>query len=476
MSPSGGSADLPAFTALPDAFGWTVDFKTKPWKHQVTALRLVSQSPHFMLAMDMGTGKSKVVVDDCVQRSARLVLVVCPLTVVSVWPKQFSVHSDGYNVTILDGPVEKKAKTAEKLIGLSNLTRDRQVLVVNYDSAWREPLATVLIHNSSNFDLVCLDESHRIKSPSGVTSRFFARLGKTCRHKLCLTGTPMPHSPMDIYAQFRFLYPNIYGWSYQTFKMNYAVMGGFHNKVVVNFKNLDDLKRRMDAVSFVVKKEDVLDLPEEMDQERICVMGPKESLLYAGMEKNFIAEVESGTVVAANALSKLLRLQQITSGYLCPGENPERVSNAKENGLVDILEDLDEKEPVVVFCRFHHDLDLVRVCSENLKRKSFELSGRKNELKEWQEARGGEVLSVQIQSGGLGIDLTRARYAIYYSLGFSLGDYLQSRARLHRPGQTRSVEYFHLIVKDTVDEKVWKAIEKRQEIVNSVVTSYMENP
>jgi SNF2 family DNA or RNA helicase len=422
-----------------------------------------------MLAMDMGTGKSKVVVDDCVQRNARLVLVVCPLTVVNVWPKQFSQHSDGYNVFVLTGSVEKKVQQAEKLIGLSNITRDRTVLVVNYDSAWRDPLGTILVHNSHNFDVVCLDESHRIKSPSGVTSRFFARLGKTCRHKVCLTGTPMPHSPLDIYAQFRF-----FGWSYQTFKMKYAVMGGFHNKVVVNFKNLDDLQNRMMPYSFVVKKEDVLDLPEEMDQERVCTMDLKEQALYDSMEKNFVAEVESGVVIAANALSKLLRLQQITSGYLCPGENPERVSNAKEKALADTMEDLDGKEPVVVFCRFHHDLDLVNISSANLGRKAFELSGRKNELKEWQEAKGGEVLAVQIQSGGLGIDLTRSRYAIYYSLGFSLGDYLQSRARLHRPGQTRSVEYFHLIVKDTVDEKVWKAIERRQEIVNSVITSYKE--
>jgi SNF2 family DNA or RNA helicase len=449
-------------------------FKTTPWAHQQKALDFCLNLPQFMLAMDMGTGKSKVIVDTSTNLKAQIVLVVCPLTVVNVWPKEFARHGDGYNVVILEGPVEKKAKVAEQKIMLSKALGAPLVLVVNYDSAWRGKLGDLFLRYSGMFDLVVLDESHRIKSPSGVTSRYFAKLGKLCRRKICLTGTPMPHSPMDIYAQFRFLCPGVFGWSYQTFKMNYAVMGGYQGKIIVSFKNLPELKTRMFPYTYVVNKNDVLDLPEEIDSERVCVMEPNEKRVYDSMEKSFVAEVESGVVIASNALSKLLRLQQITSGYLAPDGNVSTVSYAKENALKDVLEDLPTNEPVVVFCRFHHDLDVVAAAAKSFERISHEVSGRKNELKEWQEAKGGEVLAVQIQSGGLGIDLTRARYSIYYSLGFSLGDYLQSRARLHRPGQTRAVEYFHLIVKDTVDEKVWKAIEKRQEIVNSVITSYKE--
>jgi len=130
---------------------------------------------------------------------------------------------------------------------------------------------------------------------------------------------------------------------------------------------------------------------------------------------------------------------------------------------------------VVVFCRFHRDLDAVNRIADEAGRRSLELSGRMDELKRWQ---AGEVpvLAVQIDSGGLGIDLTRARYAIYYSLGFSLGSYEQSLARVHRPGQTRPVEYIHLLAEGTVDEKVMAALSNRADVVNSVLQQMKGQP
>ena len=139
---------------------------------------------------------------------------------------------------------------------------------------------------------------------------------------------------------------------------------------------------------------------------------------------------------------------------------------AKQSLLADILEDLDE--PMVVFCRFRHDLDTVHTVSHNLHRESLELSGRVNELKEWQEGKA-PVLAVQIQAGGVGIDLTRARVAIYYSLGLSLGDHLQSLARLQRPGQTRTVAYYYLLADGTIDHKVFKALQAKQDVIEALL-------
>jgi SNF2 family DNA or RNA helicase len=145
-----------------------------------------------------------------------------------------------------------------------------------------------------------------------------------------------------------------------------------------------------------------------------------------------------------------------------------QLDSAKMNLLHDVLEDIDPQEAVVVFCRFHKDLEAVSRVADETGRRSLELSGRKDELKQWQ-AGESPVLAVQIDSGGVGVDLTRARYSIYYSLGFSLGSYEQSLARIHRPGQTRPVEYIHLLAQDTVDEQVMAALARRSDVVNSVL-------
>jgi SNF2 family DNA or RNA helicase len=138
------------------------------------------------------------------------------------------------------------------------------------------------------------------------------------------------------------------------------------------------------------------------------------------------------------------------------------------NLLRDVFEDIAPDEPLVVFCRFHKDLEAVSRVADERGRRSLELSGRMDDLKRWQ-AGEAPVLAVQIDSGGVGIDLTRARYSIYYSLGFSLGSYEQSLARIHRPGQTRPVEYIHLLAEGTVDEKVMAALSQRANVVNAVL-------
>ena len=178
---------------------------------------------------------------------------------------------------------------------------------------------------------------------------------------------------------------------------------------------------------------------------RMGELGPKARKLYRTLERDFIVYLEEGRITAVNVLSQLVRLQQMTSGY------------------AHTEDDLD----VVVFARFTHDLEVVHRVARRLGRPSYEISGARKELSLWNEV--GGVLAVQIQSGGLGIDLTKARYAIYYSLGFSLGDYLQSRARLHRHGQERPVEIIHLVAAHTVDEKVMAALAAREQVVESIM-------
>jgi hypothetical protein len=331
-------------------------------------------------------------------------------------------------------------------------------LVFNLETSTGNYFANgILVHNC-----------HRLKAPEGKASLFFKRLRLRSRNRIALTGTPMPHGPMDIYAVFRFLEITIFGPSFAAFRQKFAVMGGFQRKQITGFQNLDELERSMGRITFRVGK-DVLDLPPETHVTYHCDLGSEGRRIYKDIEDDFVAQVRDNVVTAANALVKLLRLQQVANGIVKTDDGEEhRVDDAKRRLLADTLEDIGSEEPVVVFCRFHQDLDAVHEACEAHGYTSLELSGRRDELKRWQDGEA-QVLAVQIQAGGVGVDLTRARYDIFYSLSFSLGDYDQAQSRVHRPGQTRPVEHIHLVARNTVDVRIMRALEKRAEIVDSIL-------
>ena len=435
------------------------------------------------------TGKSKVVVDLVVNRGHGFTVIVCPLSVVDVWPNQFLLHAADPVVVLplKKRPVAWRLKKLEKELALRKARGDDRpfVAVMNFECFRTQAMASFLkkLALKGFLELLVIDESHRIKSPGGKGSRVASKIGELVPWRLTLTGTPMPHSPLDVYAQFRFLDRNIYGWSFRRFKQRYAVMGGFRKggrpMQVVGFRELEDLHEKFYSIAFRVKKEEVLDLPPFIHETRTCELDPESRRLYDTLEKEFVAQVKTGEVTVANALTKLLRLQQIANGFVRSDEQEvgeiTETGNEKEKLLLDIVEDLPNDEPVVVFCRFHHDLDVVKRACRSVDREPLELSGRVNELEEWQRGEA-PILAVQIQAGGVGVDLTRAAYCLYWSVGFSLGDYEQSLARLHRPGQKRSVTYIHLVTAGTVEEKVMKSLVKKQNVIKSVLEQIVETP
>src|SRR5579884_1725126 len=445
--------------------------KTKPWRHQIEAYqfateRLTRGPGAAMLALEMGTGKTLVSLMVLAGLKAMRTLICCPLRVVPVWQAQIERHLDLPLVVVaLDdsaGSVAEKQKLAEEKLKLAETT-GRPII---FDSVWRDPFGAWA--EKQAWDLVIADESHKLKKPGGKASLYFKRLRPRARHRLALTGTPMQHSPLDIYAQFRFLDTTPFGPSFNAFRQKYAVMGGFQKKQVTAFKNLEELEALMRTITYRVSK-DVLDLPPETHVTYECDLSPEALRVYRDLEEDFVAEIRDGRVTAANAMVKLLRLQQVAGGWVKTDEGQyHRVDSAKQNLLADTLEDIGPNEPVVVFCRFHADLDAVHEACASLGLTSLELSGRRDELKRWQEGEA-PVLAVQIGAGGVGVDLSRARYSIYYSLSFSLGEYDQALWRVHRPGQTRPVEHIHLVAKGSVDEKIIRALERRAEVIQAIL-------
>lgn len=451
-----------------------------PWTHQRQAFAFARGRRATMLGMDMGTGKSLTTVGLLEDWDAKRVLILCPKSAVGVWPREFraATSHDWTIVRACSGSAAKKAAEVTRVMGNQERSGGRAVYVLNYESAWRDHLSDALL--AVNWDVVICDESHRIKSPGAVSSKFVHRLGKRATRRLCLTGTPMPHSPLDVYGQYRFLDEGIYGTSFARFRNRYAIMGGYEGREVIgmNQATAADLAQRFGSIAYQCKADDVLDLPEALEVTRTCQLEPTAAKAYRQMEAFMVAGVGEGTVSAANAGVKVLRLQQMTSGYAPTDEDDPQtlasISTAKRDLLKDVLADAPEGQPVVVFARFRPDLATIKAVAAELNREYRELSGSRRDLLN-EDAKMVEgftgIGGVQIQAGGVGIDLTAARLGVYYSVGYSLGDYEQSLKRMHRPGQEHKVLYVHLVCENTIDQTVYHALSERKSVVESVLAA-----
>ena len=448
--------------------GAAAALRTKPWGHQRGAIAYCLSTDAALLHMHMGTGKTKVALDTIHLQGHKRSLVLCPKSVIRVWGKEFGKHGwhDAQVVELHKGSTAKRAQLmAERL---KRSPKEQSIFALNYEAAWRGELAKAIL--GTEWDCLIMDESSKIKAPGGKASRFCARI--KAGQKLALTGTPMPHSPLDIYAQYRALDPGIFGLSFTKFRGDYAIVGGYQNHQVLAFRNEADLRARMDTIRYEVKA-DALDLPPLTTVDVPVTLERKASRVYQQMEQHFIVEVKSGVVTAANALVKLLRLQQITSGYLPAEDDVEHLGDEKAEVLAELLEEAGH-EPVVVFCRFKEDLKRIRKVAEELGRRPGEISGSCNDIEAWDDCEVN-TLAVQLQAGGMGIDLSRAHYGIYYSLGFSLGMYDQTIARLHRPGQRNPVTVYRLLADGSVDEKIAAALDKKRDVIEAILREVISN-
>lgn len=450
----------------------------KRWRNQEEAYQFAMSHDSCMLDMDMGTGKTRVAIDLILDRpKVNTVLVVCPKAVIPVWRTNFEKFYPVNN--LWDVWDETKGTIKSKMESISNFMTEnsvpKKIVVVNYDIVWRAPLGEYI--HKFGFDMIILDESHRAKSAGSKVSKFLGMVGKKVPYKLCLSGTPMANSPLDIYGQYRFLDNTIFGTNYNRFCNQYAIMGGPDGNWVVGYKNGNELNRKFNSIAYHCSMLDVADrlkLPEALPPIVRHVTLPPESLrISKQLSKEFIAEYDGKFTTAKNALVKLLRLQQIASGFCMTQENPldtpilTELNASKCYQLLDDLGDISPVASVVVFCVFTHDLDAVAGVCDEAKRKHFELSGRCNQLEEWKK-HPGAVMIVQIQSGAEGIDMTMANYGYYFSLPHSLAVYEQSKARLYRPGQTKPVSFVHLIADGTVDVGMYKSLAAKKDVIQSI--------
>ena len=458
------------------------------WPAQEEAVEFALARPACMLDMGMGCGKTRTAIEAMWRRGdVRQVLVVCPKAVIPVWGRELAKYAGGRPYRVLERGGETVRRFADRVPEFLEgeilpPPGDRvplSAVVVNYESVWRAPLGDLLCREAERgaLNMVVLDESHRAKAAGSKVSKYLAMLGRRVRYRLCLSGTPMANSPLDVYGQYRFLDRSIFGTNHERFLQAYAVMGGPDRNFIVGYKNQQDLMARFRSIAYTCSLEDVADrakLPDALPDQVLPVRLPARDMrALRDLQRDFVAECGGGFATASNVLVRLLRMQQITSGF-CevqpgPGEVGEmrELNDAKYRAALDWASDLPPGERLVVFCTFTHDLDMSRRLSDALRRPFFELSGREHRADEWRASEGA-VLAVQIQAGAEGVDLTASSRALYWSLPHSLALYEQSRARIRRPGQTRPAQFVHLVATGTVDEGVYASLRAKRDVIDAV--------
>jgi len=465
-------------------------FKTEPWPHQLAALKYLMGKRAAALYTDCGSGKTKIMIDMIMNKGLKRVLIVTTNKSCSVWLEEIALH--GYSkrvhpVPLFDTEIVKRVSSLKEyeIKGSRVNQKGSLIFIINYEAVWRTKIARVLLHKRLGIDCVICDESHRIKSPGSKCSRFLTNIGKIVDYRYLMTGTPLAENPMDVYAQYRFLDPTIFGTSITRMRARYENVDLARSSKVMYtildknepYIHLDELRKKMFSIAF--QMDSTVKLPPTTSVIRSFFLSSKTEQLYRNLYKDgAIQYSEIEVLETSNVVSKIIRLQQLTSGYLAL-ENLETkekrlqpISKSRLDLLEGLLDEIPQSEPVVIFAKFTKDLKGIQGLCESKGIKYSELSGKADQQAEWKAGKT-QVLGVQYQSGSESVSFTRARYCIYYSLTHSLSLFYQSKKRVHRPGQKHPVTYYYLVGKikgkKTIDEDILDCLKRKQDIIQYVM-------
>jgi SNF2 family DNA or RNA helicase len=452
--------------------------------HQLTGYAYLKAHPDALIDTTMRGGKSRIVIDfiaNTALKDMRRVLIVCPKSVIPVWEDQFKQWSARPYVlaNLYSGSVKQHQEDAQRCLETAKLRNCPAVCVVNYESVWREPFGTWAL--AVGFPLVVYDECQALCAPGSKQSRFAARLHHRASYRIGLSGTPFPQAYKSVYALYRALDQTQFGTNHERHKQRYFILGGWKQTEIVEIINKQEFKRKVNAIRFHVK-ESGLHLPPTLDTTIPIILPPHAQRVYDALDDEYYARVESGEIVAANAAAANVRLQQICQGFIVvkeddyegskqkvlgrtkKGEYLLELHTAKQDALRDFLAALPPTEPVVIFCRFILDRVLIHEVVKGLGRTSSELSGTVKTSEDWIAGKTS-VLVCEYKAASMGTNFSRSNYLVYYSQNYSWMNHDQSKARCLVHGKTAGVGIYYLTVRNSVDVRIRKALEKRGDTV-----------
>ena len=439
--------------------------------------------------MEMGTGKTKVLIDNMsmLYDKGKIdgALIVAPKGVIGTWFKQeIPAHLVDHveNKAILWQALINKTQKA-KLDSLFQVDDDLHILIMNVEAFSTEKGVQfaqkfLLSHKT----LMAIDESTTIKNPKAKRTKNILRLSKQAKYRRILTGSPVTKNPLDLYSQCEFLDPYLLDFqSYYAFRNRYAEMrtANFYGRsvqIVAKFRHLEELAEKLKPFSFRVLKEDCLDLPAKTFMKREIELSKEQKEVYKQMKKMALAFFNGKGVTTATALTQIMRLQQITCGHFTADDGS--IQNIKNNRLSELMNILDEIEgKAVIWAHFQHDVkniikEIQKVHGPGSVVDYYGLTPkgiRQNNIEKFQTNDEVKYFVGTPATGGYGITLTAASTMIYYSNGYDLEKRLQSQDRIHRIGQKKPVTYIDIIAEDTVDNRIVKALRKKINIASEVM-------
>ena len=464
-------------------------FKTKPYKHQLTALEKSWNKETYAYFMEMGTGKTKVLIDNLAmlydKGKVDGALIIAPKGVVKTWYEQeLPTHLPDHieNVTVLWQSNITKGQQ-EKLESLFEIETALHILVMNVEAFSTEKgmkFASKFLN--SHKTLMAIDESTTIKTPTAKRTKNIIRLGVSAKYKRIMTGSPVTKNPLDLYTQCEFLDPYLLDHaSYYSFRNRYAVMKSMHVRgrtiqVVHAFQNLGELSDRLQGFSYRVLKEDCLDLPPKNFTKRHITLTNEQRKIYEQMKKAAMAVLNGKVTTTMTVLTQLMRLHQITCGHFTADDgSTQLLSNNRITELMNILEETEGK--VIIWANYQKDVNqIIENVTEKYGKDSIvdyygltPQEDRQDNIRKFQNGPECRFLIGTPQTGGYGITLTKANTVVYFSNGYDLEKRLQSEDRAHRIGQKKNVTYIDLIAEDTVDEKIVEALRKKINIASEVL-------
>jgi len=464
-------------------------FKLKPYKHQLTALEKSWNKETYAYFMEMGTGKTKVLIDNMSMLYDKgkidSALIIAPKGVVKTWYEQeLPTHLPNHveNVTVLwQSNINKKQQ--EKLESLFEIETALHILIMNVEALSTEKgVRFAQKFLNSHKVLMAIDESTTIKTPTAKRTKNIISLGRMAKYRRIMTGSPVTKNPLDLYTQCEFLDPWLLDFtSYYAFRNRYAEMETMHLRgrtiqVVSEFKNLGELSDTVKKFSYRVLKEDCLDLPPKNFIKRHIVLTSDQRKVYEQMKKQAISVLNGKVSSTMTVLTQLMRLHQITCGHFTADDGSvQNLDNNRIKELMDILEETDGK--AIIWANYQRDVNEI---IKNIVKKYGEGSivdyygltpqdERQDNIRKFQNGDECRFLVGTPQTGGYGITLTKANTVIYYSNGYDLEKRLQSEDRAHRIGQKKNVTYIDIICEDTVDEKIVKALRDKINIASEVL-------
>ena len=465
-------------------------FKTnKPYAHQLTALEKSWNKENFAYFMEMGTGKTKVLIDNVAMLYDKgkidSALIIAPKGVVKTWYEQeLPTHLPDHieNVSVLWQPNITKTQQ-EKLDSLFEIDSALHILVMNVEALSTEKgvkFATKFIN--SHKTLMAIDESTTIKTPTARRTKNIIKIGLNAKYKRIMTGSPITKNPLDLYTQCEFLDPWLLDFSsYYAFRNRYAEMKTMHVhgrsiQVVDKFQNLGELSDTVKQFSYRVLKEDCLDLPPKVFIKRHIALTPDQQRIYKQMKDQALAVLNGKVTTTMTVLTQLMRLHQITCGYVAADDGTtQHVESNRLNELMSILEDTEGK--VIIWANYQLSVGeiiqkIIKVYGPDSYVHYYGLTpqeDRQDFIRKFQNDPKCRFIIGTPQTGGYGITLTQANTVIYYSNGYDLEKRLQSEDRAHRIGQKKTVTYIDLIAEDTIDEKIVEALRKKIDIASQVM-------